>query len=60
MRKLTLKRETLAEIAPADLAAVVGGASVSPTCNDCTTILRERLTERECPGTLPSIDVVCH
>lgn len=58
-RRLVLARETLAELGSDDLRAVAGGAS-SPTCYDCTTVLRVPPTERMCPGTLPSIDVICH
>lgn len=34
-RTLSLKRETLTDLSSADLRAVAGGASVSPTCYTC-------------------------
>lgn len=53
-RTLALRKETLAELAPADLAAVVGGGSTS-----CVTY-SVLVTGCVCSGIWPSLNVPCH
>lgn len=68
-RTLSLKKETLSELASQDLSAVAGGAS-SPTCHTCVTLCDAcditaamcpawTLAAVRCPG-IPSIHVICH
>lgn len=57
MRKLTLKKETLAELSTAELADVVGAAPTLKTCGPtvsmtCTSEIDRCLTARGCPITM--------
>lgn len=67
-RTLSLKRETLAELASSELSTVAGGAT-GPTCHTCLTLCDAcevtgvicpawTLAAFRCPG-IPSVHVVC-
>ncbi len=57
-RSLSLKKETLAELATDDLRGVVGG-SAGPTCYTCVDCVVDRITEAIALPKVSSVNAPC-
>ena len=59
MRRLTLKREHLAELVDSELTAVVGASDVALHCFATALVRQCGLATFDCTALLPSINVDC-